>query len=101
MTDHVAARAAPIKPRIWISRITVDPKDSDSVFVTFSGYRAGENSPYVLHSGNGGKTWTDISANLPKAPVTDLDVIKGQLYVSTDVGVFTSTLKNPSWTPPC
>ncbi len=94
---HVTQLTPPVKPRIWITRIVVDPTNSKSVYVTFSGYRAGDNAPYVLHTSNNGKTWTDISANLPKAPVNDLVVVKGTLYVGTDVGVFTSPTKNPSW----
>ena len=84
-----------MKPRLWITRITIDPTNSKSVFITFSGYRAGDNAPYVLHTANSGKTWTDISANLPKAPVSELLLIGGKLYVGTDVGVFTSTVGEP------
>ena len=51
----------------------------------------------MLHSSNDGASWTDISANLPKAPVSDLVVVNKQLYVATDVGVFTSPAANPAW----
>ncbi|MDP9318758.1 MAG: glycosyl hydrolase [Actinomycetota bacterium] len=88
---------SPVHPRLWITRIAIDPTNSTSVFVTFTGYRAGDNAPYVLHSTNSGKTWTDISVNLPKAPVSDLLIIGSKLYVGTDVGVFTSAIDNPSW----
>jgi photosystem II stability/assembly factor-like uncharacterized protein len=96
---HFDQLPAPIKPRRWVSRITIDPNKgaADNVFITFSGYRAGDNSPYVLHSTDGGKTWTDISANLPKAPVNDIVLVGSQLYVATDVGVFTSPVNNPNW----
>jgi len=87
----------PVKPRLWITRITVDPNDSRSVYLTFSGYRSGDNSPYVLRTANAGNTWTDISANLPKAPVSELLVIGGKAYVGTDVGVFSTAVADPSW----
>ena len=45
-----------------------NPADSDSVYLTLSGYRTGDNAPYVLHSSDAGDNWTDISANLPDIP---------------------------------
>lgn len=95
--QHMTAIDTGVRPRTWISDITLDPTDSRSVYVTLSGYRSGDNAPYVLHSSNAGKTWTDISANLPKAPVNKLVVVSKTLYVGTDVGVFTSPVGKPSW----
>jgi photosystem II stability/assembly factor-like uncharacterized protein len=94
---HFTQLPPPIKSRPWISRITIEPSDANSVYIAFSGYRSGNDTPYLLHSSDGGKTWTNISANLPKAPVDDVVVAKGQLYVATDVGVFTSSIKGPNW----
>jgi photosystem II stability/assembly factor-like uncharacterized protein len=65
--------------------------------MTFSGFREGDNAPYVLRSHNGGQTWTNISANLPHAPVNDLVVAHDRLYVATDVGVFSSAVAAPRW----
>jgi photosystem II stability/assembly factor-like uncharacterized protein len=87
----------PIKPRLWITRIVIDPDNSKSVFISFSGYRSGDNSPYVLHTADSGKTWTDISVNLPKAPVSKLLLVNGKLYAGTDVGVFRTTVADPNW----
>ena len=87
----------PVQPRRWITRITVDPDDSDSVYMTLSGYRAGANTPYVFHTDDAGESWTDLTANLPKAPVNDLQVVGNKLYVGTDVGVFVSNAAAPDW----
>src|SRR4029450_11330092 len=48
--------------------------------------RAGEG--HVFESTNGGNTFTDISANLPDAPATDVLLYNGRGIVGTDVGVF-------------
>lgn len=95
--QHVKQIDTGVRPRTWITRVTLDPTDSRSVYVTLSGYRSGSDAPYVLHSSDAGKTWTDISANLPKAPVNELLVVGKTLYVGTDVGVFTSPVGKPSW----
>ncbi len=87
----------PVRDHLWIQRVIVDPRHARQVYVTFSGYREGDNAPYVLRSQDGGRTWRDISANLPHAPVNDLAVAHGHLYVATDVGVFASSVGKPKW----
>ncbi len=94
---HFTQLPPPVKPRLWITRIVIDPTDSKSVIISFSGYRAGDDSPYVLHTANAGKTWTNISANLPKAPVSKLLLVGNTLYAGTDVGVFSTSLAKPNW----
>jgi photosystem II stability/assembly factor-like uncharacterized protein len=89
----------PVRPKLWISRITVDPRDADLVYLTFSGYREGDNAPYVLRSENGGESWTDITGGLPHAPVNDIVPVRGRLYVATDVGVFSSPAARSQWAP--
>jgi photosystem II stability/assembly factor-like uncharacterized protein len=94
---HFTQLKTPVDGRPWITRLAVDPKNSKSVYLTLSGYRSGDNAPYVLHSSNSGKSWTDITANLPKAPVSALVIVGSTLYVGTDVGVFSSAKSDPSW----
>jgi ligand-binding sensor domain-containing protein len=61
------------------------------VYVTLSGYRAGSYQPHILVSRDGGLSWTDLSGNLPQAPVNDVIVASGgRLFVATDQGVFVS-----------
>jgi photosystem II stability/assembly factor-like uncharacterized protein len=88
-------------PTRWITRVTVDPTDANTAYVTVSGYRNGDNAPHVLRTTNGGTSWQDISGNLPNAPVNDivLDPLnRALLYVGTDVGVFTSADGGTTWT---
>ena len=89
----------PVRSHLWISRITIDPDDADVVYLTFSGYREGDNAPYVLRSANAGKSWTDITGGLPHAPVNDIVRVQGLLYVATDVGVFASPATRTRWSP--
>jgi photosystem II stability/assembly factor-like uncharacterized protein len=87
----------PVRPKLWISRITIDPTDASRVYLTFSGYREGDNAPYVLRTNDGGDSWTNITANLPHAPVNDIARVGDRLYVATDVGVFTTPAARPRW----
>jgi len=80
-------------PERWITRVTADPIEENTVYVTLSGYRWNEYLPHVFRSENKGQTWVDISANLPEVPVNDLIIDPDnneKLYVATDVGVFAS-----------
>jgi photosystem II stability/assembly factor-like uncharacterized protein len=84
-------------PERWITHVEVEPKDPDTVYVSFSGFREGDDKAYVFRSGDGGESWKDISAKLPKAPVTDVVLVGNDLYASTDVGVFVTDTKNVFW----
>lgn len=84
-------------PGTWVTRVMVDPANAQVNYATFSGFRAGVEQPYVLKTIDGGTTWTNISGNLPQAPVNDIVVLGSTLYVGTDVGVFRSTNGGRTW----
>lgn len=84
-------------PGTWVTRVMVDPANAQVNYATFSGFRAGVEQPYVLKTIDGGTTWTNISGNLPQAPVNDIVVLSSTLYVGTDVGVFRSTNGGRTW----
>jgi photosystem II stability/assembly factor-like uncharacterized protein len=73
----------------WITRVTVDPADAATAYVSYSGYRGGSDAPHVFRTTDAGATWTDLTGNLPPAPVNDVVLAKdGALVAATDVGVF-------------
>ncbi|MFD0200451.1 MULTISPECIES: WD40/YVTN/BNR-like repeat-containing protein [Saccharothrix] len=73
----------------WVTRIAVSDRDPATAYVTLSGYRSGSTQPHVLATRSAGARWTDISGNLPSAPVYDVVLERaGALYVATDQGVF-------------
>lgn len=58
-------------------------------------------TPHIYRTTDFGETWTDISSNLPDAPINDVivDPFRTQtLYVGTDVGVFRSNDLGAYWT---
>ena len=87
-------------PVKWVTRLAVDDKNEDIVYATFSGFRTGDNAAHVVKSTDGGKTWQNISKNLPDAPVNDIVINpknRNSLYVATDVGVFVSPNGGKKW----
>jgi photosystem II stability/assembly factor-like uncharacterized protein len=89
--------ALPIR---WVTRVTVDPSDAMTAYVTLSGFRYDEYLPHIFRTTNAGVSWLDISSNLPDAPVNDIIVDPDsveRLYVGTDVGVFVSENLGSNW----
>ena len=92
-------------PNRRITRITIDPTNTDIVYVTFGGF-SGDN---VYKSVNGGATWTDITGPtggataLPDVPVRDLEIHptnSNWIYAGTEVGIFTSENGGATWSLP-
>jgi hypothetical protein len=82
-----------------ISNIAVDPANPDKVFITVSGYSAG-NKVWMRPSIGG--TWINYSLNLPNLPVNCIVYKQGsneELYIGTDVGVYYTNASMPDWIP--
>ncbi|MEE9449960.1 MAG: T9SS type A sorting domain-containing protein [Ignavibacteriaceae bacterium] len=87
-------------PQRWVTRVAADPQDELTAYVTFSGYRWDEYLAHIYRTTDAGNNWTDISSNLPEAPLTDIIIDPASdstLYVSSDVGVFMTDNLGISW----
>jgi photosystem II stability/assembly factor-like uncharacterized protein len=82
-------------PGSWVTRVTAD--GPGTAYASFSGYRDGDVAAYVLRTADAGRTWDDISGDLPGAPVNEVIVADGVLVAATDVGVFASRDGGSSW----
>jgi photosystem II stability/assembly factor-like uncharacterized protein len=82
----------------WVTRIAVSPTSPATAWVTLSGYRSGSPLPHVLRTTDSGVSWTDLTGNLPQAPVNDVVLGDGAtLYVATDQAVFASAAGDGQW----
>ncbi len=82
-----------------ITDIDVDNTNANNVYVTLSGYSAGNK---VYYSTNGGLTWTNYSTGLPNLPANCIVFKKnspGAVYVGMDYGVYYRELSMSSWVP--
>ena len=88
-------------PERWVTRVAIDPRDEDVVYATFSGFRSGEDAANIYKTEDGGRSWMNISGNLPNAPLNDVivDVERDTVYVGGDVGVFYLKNGKKNWKP--
>ncbi|MBP7688710.1 MAG: proprotein convertase P-domain-containing protein [Thermoflexales bacterium] len=93
----------PNLPGRQVTRITIDPANTQKVYVTFGGFSADN----VWRTTNGGATWSDITGSgltgLPDVPVRSLVINPNNsnwLYVGTEVGIFASDDGGTTWTVP-
>ena len=92
-----------LRPWMKISSIDLSQRTSGIAYVAVDGHRIDDFQPHVYRTGDGGKTWQDISAGLPRdhfVSVVRIDPVKaGLLYAGTDDGVFVSFDNGAHWTP--
>lgn len=87
---------------LWVSRVEASKFKKSRVYATLNGYRNDDFTAYVYMSDNYGKTWKNISSNIPTSAV---NVIKEDtknkhvLYVGTDNGLYVSFNNGNSWNP--
>ncbi len=87
-------------PVRWVTQVAFDPTNSSIAYVTFSGLRWDEDISHIYRTVDGGNNWTDISSNIPDAPINGMLVdphFPDVLYVASDVGVYFSTDTGGFW----
>ncbi len=87
-------------PKRWITRVAADSRQAEIAYVTLSGFRWEEYLPHLFRTTDAGATWSDISGNLPEAPLNDVIIDPERdstLYVAGDVGVFVTHDLGEEW----
>jgi photosystem II stability/assembly factor-like uncharacterized protein len=85
----------------YIAKVDASHSDPKVAYVAVDGHRNDDYDPLVLATKDGGKSWTDITNNLPKG--ASVRVIKedlrnpNALYVGTEQGFFLSLDKGGNW----
>jgi photosystem II stability/assembly factor-like uncharacterized protein len=86
----------------YVSSVHASLFDENVVYATFDHHQTGDFTPYVLKSTNQGKSWTSISANLPKNGVVHAlaqdHVDPNLLFVGTEFGLFVTVDGGAKWT---
>ncbi len=84
----------------WVTDIAPDAFDAHAAYLSVTGYRQGDKTPYLRATRDLGQSWQDLSGGLPQLPVDSVlsDAIwKGRLFAGTDVGVSWSDDGGATW----
>jgi len=81
-------------PSRYIAGMAVDPRDPAHAYAVFNGYSRrwipGGGVGHVFETYNGGRSWQDISSNLPDIASDALVIAGHRLALATDLGMYTS-----------
>jgi photosystem II stability/assembly factor-like uncharacterized protein len=86
----------------YVSDVAASPRDADVIFVALNNWQVGDYKPYIVRSDDRGRTWKNISGNLP--PLHDVwaiaqDHINGDLlFAGTEFGLFFTVDGGSRWT---
>jgi photosystem II stability/assembly factor-like uncharacterized protein len=87
----------------WISRVEASHFDQGTAYVAVDGHRSDDLKPYVFATRDFGRTFQNISANLPQ--FGNVQVVREDtknpdlLFVGTEFGLFVSLDRGKSWQP--
>lgn len=87
-----------VLPNRYISDIAFDPKDDNTIILTFSHYEDDNSRIYISY--NGGSNWTNITHNLSAIPARSVVIdhsANRNIYIGTEIGVYTKTMSATSY----
>jgi hypothetical protein len=86
----------------YVSDVFASPRDANTVFATLNNWQRGDYKPYIVKSTDRGRTWTNITGNLPaRYDVWSIiqDHINGDLmFAGTEFGLFFTVDGGRQWT---
>ncbi|MBM3752197.1 MAG: glycosyl hydrolase [Acidimicrobiia bacterium] len=93
----------PALPRwSYVTDVFASPRNADVVFATFNNWQNGDFRPWVLRSDDRGRTWTNITGNLPARSgawsVVQDHANPNLLFVGLEFGVWFSVNGGGQWT---
>lgn len=95
--QEIRSSSVPVK---WVSRLVASKYKLGRVYLTQTGRRDDDFQVYIWKSDDFGKTWTDISGNIPVGPVNVIrEDLKNpdRLFVGTDAGVYFTKDGGKKW----
>ncbi len=85
----------------WTARVLASKHKGGRAYIAKNGYRNDDPSPYLYVTEDYGKSWKDISSNLPDYAINVVfEDYKNPdlLFVGNDIGVYYSINRGESWT---
>ncbi len=85
----------------YVSDVFASPRDANTVFVALNNWQRGDYKPYIVQSSDRGRTWKNISGNLPERhdvwSVVQDHVNANLLFAGTEFGLFVTLDGGSTW----
>ena len=85
----------------YVSDLFASRFDANVVYAAFNNHKSGDFKPYLLRSGDRGRTWTSVAADLPARgsawTIAEDTVEKDLLFAGTEFGLFFSRDGGKRW----
>ena len=86
----------------FVSRVVPSQHDVNTVYATFNNHQSGDFKPYVVKTTDLGRTWTNITGDLPARgyvwSFAEDHVDRNLLFVGTEFGLFFTNDGGKKWT---
>lgn len=100
---NVTGNIPDLPPWGTIYSIDPSPHDSASAYIAVDFHQMDDYAPYAYKTSDYGKSWRNLSAELPRGPLSYVHAIKedparpGLLYAGTESGMFVSMDDGRTW----
>lgn len=98
---EITERIPPEARGKWVARIEPSQFDAGTAYVVFTGYRGGDDTPYVYRIAELGREWARLgpalATNNPAIVLREDPVKRELLYLGTEFGLFASFDAGTNW----
>jgi len=85
----------------YVQRIVASQHDAGTVFVAYDNHQNGDFRPYLIKSSDKGRTWVNISGNLPENgsvyAVAEDHIDRNLLFAGTEFGLYFTKIGGEKW----
>ena len=95
--DNIPGAPGPLS---YVNAVFLSKHDANVIYAAFNHHKFGDFKPYIFRSDDKGRSWTNISSNLPKGSVYAIEedhVDSGLIFCGTEFGAFFSPNKGVRW----
>lgn len=90
-----------VPEKTYVNMLLASPTNENVVYAVFNNHKRGDFKPYVFKSENKGKSWQNITSNLPERgstyAIAQDHENENLLFLGTEFGIFFSTNGGDKW----
>ena len=94
-------KPAGVPENAYVQRIVASQHDAGTVYVAYENHQNGDFKPYLIKSSDMGKTWVNISGNLPERggvyAIAEDHVNKNLIFAGTEFGLYFTIIGGEKW----